>query len=219
VVYKQTAAPTKRPDGGTNLTTADKGRVWVDDNKHIFVYSGTTWQETGVVSYEEEHNWATGRHLEGSALAFVGVPGSTTPGGIALGALDIGRLCVNENDHLKYWNGSAWTSIMASFNAANVSLDLPGFIDIGELTLMWGKTAFAGNPGGYATTQTCVFPKLFPNACLTVLATCIVPNIATGATMVTTVRDFSTAGVNISIGRVSDTHSWPSHLNWLAIGW
>lgn len=44
--YRQSSAPTQRPDASTSLGSADAGRMWLDsDNNKLYVWSGAAWVE------------------------------------------------------------------------------------------------------------------------------------------------------------------------------
>lgn len=45
-VYYASSAPTKKPDGTTDLDTNDEGRVWIDSStKRVYYYTGSAWTE------------------------------------------------------------------------------------------------------------------------------------------------------------------------------
>jgi hypothetical protein len=63
--YYGGAAPTKRPDGTTNLSSGDAGRIWVSGTT-ISVYSGSAWGAVGssnaVATAVLYHSLAAGTH-------------------------------------------------------------------------------------------------------------------------------------------------------------
>jgi hypothetical protein len=136
-VYRQTAAPTLRPDGATALDASDEGRIWIDDTGLLkYRKSDNTWAgifSTSVI--DDSVTWAklnsvlqNGLRTEmygpadavpwnlkpGSAHIYAGnydagFPTKRPDGTTNLNDSDIGRLALNWNvgNLLKYYAGAA----------------------------------------------------------------------------------------------------------------